>query len=252
MDYKKNSTDLNSIENLLILEEAKKLKTVFLDNMSHELRTPITVILGYAGILYDEIDDPDLKEMAEIILKSSNRLTEALNLLLDQSDVESERLKFELNSVNLYDILKETANVYIPVAEDKNLQFNFNSSVTNANCKIDRKMFDKVMTNILSNAVKFTEKGSISIFLSEEGTSPNKNFVIEITDTGIGIAEEKLSIIFEAFRQVSEGINRIYQGIGLGLSVSKKFVELMNGEISVKSKPKQGTSFFIKFPETTT
>ncbi len=251
MDLKKNNTELNSLENLLILEEAKKLKTVFLDNMSHELRTPVTVILGYAGILYDEIQDPDLKEMAEIILKSSNRLTEALNLLLDQSDVESERLKVELKSVNLYEILKEIANVYGTVAKDKNLEFIFNSSITEANCQIDKKMFDKVMTNILTNAIKFTDKGSISILLSEEKASPQKNFIIQIKDTGIGIPEEKLSIIFEAFRQVSEGINRSYQGIGLGLSVSKKFIELMNGEISVKSKPNQGTTFFIKFPEAT-
>jgi signal transduction histidine kinase len=246
--YDNKNSDLNSIESLLILEEAKKLKSVFLDNMSHELRTPITVILGYAGILYDEIKDPDLKEMAEIILKSSNRLTEALNLLLDQSDVESERLKVELNIENLYDLLKETANVYKTVAEDKNLQFEFSANINNATCHIDRKMFKKVMTNLLTNAVKFTEKGSISILLSEDLVNDKKNYVIEIKDTGIGIAKEKLSIIFEAFRQVSEGMNRIYQGIGLGLSVSKKFIELMNGEIEVKSQLNVGTTFIIKFP----
>ncbi|MCB0743595.1 MAG: HAMP domain-containing histidine kinase, partial [Ignavibacteriae bacterium] len=164
-EEKINNSEATSIDNLLILEEAKKLKTVFLDNMSHELRTPITVILGYAGILYDEITDPDLKEMAEIILKSSNRLTEALNLLLDQSDVESERLKVELVEENLAEILKETSHVYKPVTEDKNLEFKFISNVTSAKCNLDKKMFNKVMSNILNNAIKFTSKGSISLSL---------------------------------------------------------------------------------------
>ncbi|MFZ1288888.1 MAG: HAMP domain-containing sensor histidine kinase, partial [Melioribacteraceae bacterium] len=211
-----------------------------------ELRTPITVILGYAGILYEEIKDPDLKEMAEIILKSSNRLTEALNLLLDQSDVESERLKVELIEENLYDLLKETVNVYRPVVEDKGLElfFNFDSEI--AKCKLDKKMFTKVMTNLLNNAIKYTEKGHITISLKYD--DEKQNHIVDFEDTGIGIAEEKLSLIFEAFRQVSEGMNRLYQGIGLGLSVSKKFVEIMNGDLSVKSTKNKGTVFTIKIP----
>lgn len=236
----------DSLEKLLILEEAKRLKTIFLDNMSHELRTPITVILGYAGILYEEIKDPDLKEMAEIILKSSNRLTEALNLLLDQSDVASERLKVELKEENLCDFLKETYNVYKPITEDKGLILNYNNKLDFAKCSIDRKMFTKVSNNLLNNAIKFTEKGSITITLDID--SEKKFYIIDFEDTGIGIAEDKLSLIFEAFRQVSEGMNRIYQGIGLGLSVSKKFVELMNGDLTVKSTPNVGTTFTIKIP----
>ncbi|MBK7106543.1 MAG: HAMP domain-containing histidine kinase [Ignavibacteriae bacterium] len=246
LDSNNNKIDDGSLDKLLVLEEAKRLKTIFLDNMSHELRTPITVILGYAGILYEELRDPDLKEMAEIILKSSNRLTEALNLLLDQSDVETERLKVELKEENLFDFLKETVNVYKPVVEDKGLQINFNCEVENAKCKLDKKMFTKVMTNLLNNAIKFTEKGSISISLKLD--DEKQNYIVEVEDTGIGIAKEKLSLIFEAFRQVSEGMNRLYQGIGLGLSVSKKFVEIMNGDLSVKSTLNKGTIFTIKIP----
>jgi signal transduction histidine kinase len=248
LDCSENKAGDKSLSEILILEEAKKLKTVFLDNMSHELRTPITVILGYAGILYEEITDPDLKEMAEIILKSSNRLTESLNLLLDQSDVDSQRLKVELEQKNLKDILIETYNVYKPVVEDKGLDFILSADIERSVCNIDPKMINKVMSNLLNNAIKFTEQGSISIKLFSDKINEKPALAIEIKDTGIGIPEEKKSLIFEAFRQVSEGMNRLYQGTGLGLSVTKKFVEIMNGEISVDSKVNGGTTFLLKFP----
>lgn len=251
---KKNieKTDVNetgkSIDEIAILEQAQKMKSVFLDNMSHELRTPITVILGYAGILFEEIEDPDLKEMAEIILKSSNRLTESLNLLLDQSDVDTNRLKVELDTKNLKDILTETYNVYKPIVENKGLEFNYNFMMEEAYSKIDTKMFSKIMSNILNNAIKFTEKGSISIELSESGKIIQNGHCVKIVDTGIGIPEEKQSLIFEAFRQVSEGMNRLYQGTGLGLSVTKKFMELMDGAVRVESKINKGTAFYLEFP----
>ena len=245
--FKVNGENSKSDENSKILEEARKMKTIFLDNMSHELRTPITVILGYAGILFEEIEDPDLKEMAEIVLKSSTRLTESLNLLLDQSDVDSDRLKVDLDQFNIKEILQEIYNVYRSVAEDKKLSLTFNYDVPNAYCNIDDKMFRKVMTNLVNNAIKFTANGGIliNLFSIEED---KKYYCIEVSDTGIGIPEDKQKVIFEAFRQVSEGMNRIYQGTGLGLSVSKKFVELMNGEMTVKSKVDEGTAFIIKFP----
>jgi len=231
------------------MEDSKNFQSIFLDNMSHELRTPITVILGYAGILYDEIKDPDLKEMAEIILKSSNRLTESLNLLLDQSEVVSNRLEVDLAEVEMNSVLNETANVYKPVAEDKNLSLVFNGSENNLHCKIDTKMFNKIMSNLLNNAIKFTEKGNITISLSSIENSGADKVKIDIADTGIGISDEKQTVIFEAFRQVSEGMNRIYQGTGLGLSVTKKFVEIMDGEIKVKSQLEKGTEFTLIFPK---
>ena len=237
-----------TIEELLILEEARKMKSVFLDNMSHELRTPITVILGYAGILYDEIEDPDLKEMAEIILKSSNRLTESLNLLLDQSEVDSKKLEVALERKNLKTIISETYSVYKPVVEDKGLTFNLECELEEAYSNIDTKMFDKILSNIINNAVKFTEKGSISLGLEKSNSGDIAHHCVRISDTGIGIPEEKQTMIFEAFRQVSEGMNRLYQGTGLGLSVTKKFVEIMDGEVSIQSEVNKGTSLYLKFP----
>lgn len=241
--------DENFLKETLIREEAQKLKSTFLDNMSHELRTPITVILGYAGILFEELEDPDLKEMAEIILKSSNRLTESLNLLLDQSDVDSKRLQAELERTNLRDVLEEIYNIYKPVVEDKGLSLVFESGLSESYSEVDKKMINKVLTNLMNNALKFTTNGEIKIGLQKEEKGNTNYNCIFISDTGIGIPNEKKNMIFEAFRQVSEGMNRVYQGIGLGLSVAKKFVELMNGEIEVESKTNEGSTFYIKFPE---
>ncbi len=231
-----------------LIKEMRELQATFLDNMSHELRTPITVILGYAGILADELKDPELKEMAEIVLKSSNRLTESLNLLLDQSAIQSNTLQVELEEVELSPIIENSTKIYKPVAEDKNLKLEFINNCAGVKCKVDKKMLDKVMDNLLSNAIKYTKTGGIIVKLDsykENGISYAK---IDVTDTGIGIEEDKQSLIFEAFRQVSEGMNRLYQGTGLGLSVTKKFVELMNGKISVSSKLNEGTTFTVLLP----
>lgn len=238
----------DSGEKLYFMNELNRLKTIFLDNMSHELRTPITVILGYAGLLFEELKDPELKEMAEIILQSGNRLTESLNLLLDQSDVESHRLKINLERLNIFELLKNSYTIHKPMVESKNLNFSFEYDNQEIYCDLDKNMFDKILSNLLKNAIKFTEKGSINLKLTTVEKFCPKKAIIKITDTGIGIPEEKLSLIFEAFRQVSEGMNRVYQGIGLGLSVTKKFVELLNGEISVNSKLNSGTEFTVSFP----
>ncbi len=232
-----------------LIKEMRELQTTFLDNMSHELRTPITVILGYAGILADELEDPELKEMAEIVLKSSNRLTESLNLLLDQSSIEAGTLKVDFEKIDVSEIIKNSTKIYKPVAEDKNLKLNFINNCGNVICEIDKKMLEKVLDNLISNAIKYTKSGEITVELNSTETDENKYAQISVSDTGIGIEEEKQSLIFEAFRQVSEGMNRLYQGTGLGLSVTKKFVELMNGKIFVKSKLNEGTTFTILFPQ---
>lgn len=242
-------TNINSTEYEKLLKEMQELQSTFLDNMSHELRTPITVILGYAGILCDEIEDPELKEMAEIVLKSSNRLTETLNLLLDQSDIQSEKLDADFEKCNMAQKLKNSVSIFKPVANDKNLDINFVNNREDIFCKIDNKMFEKIMDNLLNNAIKYTDSGSISIKLDSFIKSDKAFARIEICDTGIGIAADKQALVFEAFRQVSEGMNRLYQGTGLGLSVTKKFVEFLNGEISIKSNLNEGTTFTILFPQ---
>ncbi|PID60791.1 MAG: hypothetical protein CR986_03480 [Ignavibacteriae bacterium] len=239
----------DEVKDLLILEEAKKFQAVFLDNMSHELRTPITVILGYAGILYEELEDPDLKEMAEIILNSSNRLTESLNLLLDQSNVDRNKLQVELVKVDLIDRIQENYELYRLALEEKNIQLETKILIEGeAIVNADIMMLKKVFNNLIGNAIKFTTTGKITLELKETVKDSKKYYQIDFIDTGIGIPPAKLKVIFEAFRQVSEGMNRLYQGTGLGLSVTKKFVGLMNGEITVESQIDKGSTFSVFLP----
>ena len=135
--------ELKKTNNEVQTSSLSDLKSVFLDNMSHELRTPVTVILGYAGILYEELDDPELKEMAEIILKSSNRLTEALNLILDEADIETNRLKVNLVTKNLSELIKNKIFLFKQDAEDKNLELNIQIEFDDLYAEIDERMFSK-------------------------------------------------------------------------------------------------------------
>lgn len=250
---KENNTSENeeTASELLILEEARKFQSIFLDNMSHELRTPITVILGYAGILFEEIEDPDLKEMAEIILNSSNRLTESLNLILDQNNVSSDKLQVEFTEINIKDLVLENHEVYRVLLDEKNIKLELNLEINDAIIKADKVMMKKVFNNLMGNAIKFTDKGNITLELKEVIKNEARYYQLNFIDTGIGIPPAKLKVVFEAFRQVSEGMNRLYQGIGLGLSVTKKFVELMDGEITVESQIDKGSKFSIIFPAVT-
>jgi len=225
-----------------------ELNSVFLDNMSHELRTPVTVILGYASILYEELEDPELKEMAEIILKSSNRLTEALNLILDQADIETHRLKINYEPENVAQLVKDAVKIFEHEILSKELKLNLDVQSAEIIADTDKRMFSRIVNNLVQNAVKFTKQGQITIKLGVEGEDENATMVLEVIDTGIGIPDEYQSLIFEAFRQISEGMNRKYQGVGLGLSVTKKFVELLGGTIEVQSKEGEGSHFTVRLP----
>ncbi|GBD90964.1 sensory/regulatory protein RpfC [bacterium BMS3Abin04] len=182
--------------------------------------------------------------MAEIILKSSNRLTEALNLILDEADIETNRLKVNLVTKNLSELIKNKIFLFKQDAEDKNLELNIQIEFDDLYAEIDERMFSKVVENLLNNAIKFTQSGGIFVKLSKD----TDKILFEVIDTGIGIPNELKELIFEAFRQVSEGMNRKYQGIGLGLSVTKKFVELLNGQIDFTSEEGKGSHFRVRLP----
>ncbi len=225
-----------------------ELNSVFLDNMSHELRTPVTVILGYASILYEELQDPDLKEMAEIILKSSNRLTDALNLILDQADIETHRLKINFEPKNVAELVRKNVKIFEHEIEAKGLELETDIESDEIIAETDERMFNRIVNNLVQNAVKFTKSGKITVRLKKISERETDKILLEVIDTGIGIPLEYKNLIFEAFRQISEGMNRKYQGVGLGLSVTKNFVELLGGNISVESEEGKGSHFKVKLP----
>jgi signal transduction histidine kinase/CheY-like chemotaxis protein len=229
-------------------EELNHLKSIFLANISHELRTPLIGIIGYAEALYNELEVPDFKEMAYTLLKSGTRLKETLNLILDLSHIEADKIDIKLSPQNLTSLVREKLKQYHLAAKDKSIKLQISLGQGNFLIKADERMLSQVIEHIFSNAIKYTNKGEINISMYSEFDNLNEFVVLTVKDTGIGISKEKINLIFEPFRQASEGLSRSFEGVGLGLTVAKKFVELMGGTISVASNIDEGSEFTIKFP----
>jgi PAS domain S-box-containing protein len=240
------------IEELIIAtqkaEEMNKVKSYFLANMSHELRTPFVGIMGYAELLTDVLNNPEEREMAEGILSTSQRLTDTLNKILNLTSLEFGKTDIILTGVNINDLINEQIYLFNAVAEKKNLSLTHKSLFGTLIIKTDKYLLVEILSNLLNNAVKFTEKGFIHIDTEIKETSKTKTLIIKVSDSGIGISDEFKELIWQEFRQVSEGISRDYQGTGLGLTITKKYVELLGGEISVKSEEGKGAEFIVELP----
>lgn len=228
-------------------EEANRLKTNFLANMSHELRTPMTGILGFAEILYENLKDEEDKHKAEIILKGGHRLMNTLNLILDLSRIEADKTEVKMKTSNISALVKNSVKLFEVFAYDKNIGLSVFSG-SNIMANIDEQLFEQVISNLVKNAITYTEKGFVKIEVKKIMEDSHFYVSVSVKDTGIGIPEHLLDIIFEPFRQVSEGRSREFEGTGLGLTLSKKYVELMKGKISVTSEIGRGSTFTVKFP----
>lgn len=225
-------------------EEMNQLKNNFLSNMSHELRTPLIGILGYAEFLSTELKDNNLAEMANIIRNSGKRLNETLNNILDISRIEYDKQKIDIKQLDLLRYLNDQVKLFKPVAGNKNLSLALETNAEKLEAYVDEELFVSIINNLLSNALKYTDKGSITIIARREDGSA----VVDVKDTGIGIAEEFQEIIFEPFRQASEGYSRRFEGTGLGLTLVKKYIDLIGATISLESKPGRGSKFTLRFP----
>jgi CheY-like chemotaxis protein/two-component sensor histidine kinase len=212
--------------------------------MSHELRTPMIGILGYSDLLMAELTDENHRKMARTIQDSGQRLIETLNLILDLSRLEANKQNINYQVVNLNDLVRNVSFHFEAAAGRKNLFLKLNLPPYDVVAKTDVRIIRDIMNNLINNALKFTKEGGVFITLEVF----HRDFVIAIKDTGIGIPKESLGLIFEEFRQVSEGISRGFQGTGLGLTICKKYIELLGGQISVKSTPGQGSEFTFQVP----
>ncbi|MBI5324281.1 MAG: response regulator [Ignavibacteriae bacterium] len=229
-------------------EEMNRLKSNFLANMSHELRTPMNGIIGFSQILKDDNNLDSVKEIAELIYKSSKRLMETLNSILDLSRLASGEVIPKLSFVNLLQILNEIIVLNRNSARNKQLELKLDTTLDNLSFNCDSRFIWEIMNNLINNAIKFTDNGSISIKVDTTLVNKEKYAVIDIIDTGIGIEESQYNVIFDEFRQVSEGLSRSFEGTGLGLTISKKYVELLGGILKVKSKLNEGSTFTILLP----
>ena len=224
-------------------EEMIKLKDSFLANMSHEIRTPLTGILGFAQVLSEELSGEHL-QLIKHIKDGGDRLLKTLNSFLDLAQLES-------NSVNLnverLDLVAETNNLVLqfgPEAQTRGIELNVTCEQDVLFARIDRSIYARILHNLLHNAFKFTPAGSITVNVASE-----RDWIrVDITDTGVGIAEEFLPHVFNEFHQESSGFTRTHEGAGLGLSITRRLLDLMDGSISVESTKDQGSTFSFRVP----
>jgi PAS domain S-box-containing protein len=229
-------------------EEMNRLKSNFLLNMSHELRTPMIGILGFSEILTEYENDPEVQQTSDRIFKSANRLMESLNLILDLTKVEAGKIDYVPTEFDGISTIKNICSQYEFELERKDLCLKLFSNLDYIYFSSDKKLFSAIINNIINNAIKFTKIGGVIINLRLETEGLKSWFVVSVKDSGIGIAEKDQKLIFDEFRQVSEGIGRNFEGTGLGLTLAKNYIEKFEGTLTVNSSLNSGSTFTIKFP----
>jgi PAS domain S-box-containing protein len=229
-------------------EAANKLKSNFLANMSHELRTPLIGILGFAELLLDKLKDAEDTKMVETIFNSGRRLMDTLNSILDISKIESDKYDLKLVPTKFVPILIEAFELNQSVAASKKLKYSINYSDADLIVDADTKVLFTICNNLINNAVKYTNSGFIDVSCSTVSQNNIDYLQLIVADSGIGIKEELLPVIFEPFRQASEGYARKFEGSGLGLTLIRNYVDLLKGFVSVRSIINAGSAFTVLLP----
>ncbi|HRI45942.1 MAG TPA: PAS domain S-box protein [Ignavibacteriaceae bacterium] len=230
-------------------EEMNRIKSQFFANMSHEFRTPMNGILGMTNLLLDNNnDEDDTKELLGNIITSGKRLMTLLDTVLLIANLESKYSKTNKIKVELGSIAKELSNEYLEKTSAKGIGFNLKLPQEQIFVDANYQNMKLVLIHLLDNAVKFTKEGKIELELKTDFIDEIKYAVIVVRDTGIGIDSKNLSVIFDDFRQVSEGLSRTYEGSGLGLSLIKRIVTLSKGKILVDSELDDGSTFTVIIP----
>jgi signal transduction histidine kinase len=233
----------------LQLRELAETKSQCLITMSHELRTPISAIVNFSQLLarkYDNILNHDILKIIERILSNGKNLLSLIDDLLYLSKIEAKQLKLNPKKFNLINLVAIAIEELRSLAEEKNLVFQYTTNLPSCYIINDYDRLKQILINLIGNAIKFTENGSVNIIILQK--VPNL-VRLEVIDTGIGIPEKHLESIFEDFRQVDRGTNRKYSGTGLGLAIVKSLVELMEGKVTVQSQIDKGSVFAVEFPQ---
>jgi hypothetical protein len=228
-------------------EESDRLKSAFLTNMSHEIRTPMNGIIGFTELLKEpHLSVEEQQDFIQTIQISGARMLNTINSIVDMSKIESGLISVDIKETNLNEKIEFTYKFFKPEVEKKGLQFFFKNRLTGkeAIIKTDNEKVYGILTNLVRNAIKFTNEGSIEFGYEKKG----EYLEFFVKDTGIGIPQKQRQIIFERFRQGSESNDRGYEGSGLGLSISKSYVEMLGGRIWVESEEGKGSTFYFTIP----
>ncbi len=230
------------------LEQSTKYKSEFLANMSHELRTPLNSILLLSRLMADNEElDKEYTEYAAVIQSSGQGLLSLIDEILDLSKIEAGKMDLEIFNVPVAEMLTDMRSLFNPIAKDKKLDFEITSDINvTTTISTDKMRVEQILKNLLSNAFKFTKQGKISLLVSNDKS--NETITFKVIDTGIGIAQDKLNMVFEAFQQADGSTRRKFGGTGLGLSISKELAKLLGGDIQLNSEENVGSQFSLTIP----
>jgi signal transduction histidine kinase/CheY-like chemotaxis protein len=232
-------------------EESDRLKTAFLANMSHEIRNPMNGIIGFAGLLREEdLTEEDRNRYIEIIEKNATQLLYIINDIIDVSKIESGQERIKKDEVSVEYLLNDLESLFKPDAKRRNLDLQFASSLSKKDDTIitDPVKLRQILVNVIGNALKFTVEGSVKVRVKKV----DEMLEFQIKDTGVGINQKDMSIIFDRFRQSEIPAPRLSTGTGLGLSITRGYLTLMDGSISVDSEPGVGSTFYVRIPHIST
>jgi signal transduction histidine kinase/CheY-like chemotaxis protein/ligand-binding sensor domain-containing protein len=232
-------------------EESDRLKSAFLANMSHEIRTPMNGILGFTELLEEpQLTGEDQKKYIAIIKKSGDRLLKTINDIINISRIESGELNVSFSNTNINDQMEEIYNFFKLAVEKKGIQFSFENSLSNEKSiiKTDQEKVNAILINLVNNAIKYTDIGSIKFGYNLKTDSEPVELVFYVMDTGIGISKNRQEAIFERFIQAEIQDKMARQGSGLGLSIAKSYVQILNGKIWIDSEEGKGSTFYFTLP----
>jgi len=245
------SSYLRKVE-LIRLNEKDKFKTEFVSNISHEFRTPLTLILGLLDQIKNDMSpnlDDNCLDKIEIIINNADRIKQLINQLLDISRIETNTERLSVRKLSLSDLITTIARSFFSLAQKNRIEFRFSFSDSSNESWFDQDKLEKILTNLLSNAFKFTgEKGKIELSVYVEDQGSNTIAVFSVSDTGAGIPQRESQKVFERFYQVKKGKKDYLDGTGIGLYMVKKFTELHHGDVSLTSKINKGSVFTVKIP----
>jgi len=243
---------------LVRAEAADKIKSTFLATMSHELRTPLNSIIGFTGIILQGMAGPLNAEQTKqlgMVKGSAKHLLELINDVLDISKIEAGQLEVQSEPVNLPALIERVISVLKPVAEKKGLYLTASVSNDLGEIITDRRRLEQVFINLINNAIKFTEKGGVTVaaellgdFNQPPGAASCTLVKLSVADTGIGIKPQDLDLLFRPFRQIDSGLTRLHEGTGLGLAICRKLLELMGGHVTAVSEWSKGSEFIVTIP----